>query len=359
MTSVSSTKSVVHRPITRDELIDRACPATAFVLQPRCTFDDSDPFTIHIVFDYDLFISGPTPVVIRGHSVDPFNNFVLAVRWHALHRLLDPDDHDRFQAIIRYLGNCPKAYRSRPTDMIQRGLQGLIGRGIIHGPWNRPLNDAAMQQNAEARYNRKLEEVAIALGEYMPQDVRLTPDLVRHGDTYSDLFGTRSLEDDCLVSYARRHGSDFVADFEALHNLHNGHEYRGNHRYTNTSNRNLVEIRQARALAGLSTQRMDEEILRRVGGYPMQWGWLGRFVANASWTCGVSYTTCNVLSPCEQDENRQYVNNCAADFQDRERRRMIAELETERLDWSRLRVEAERNTSRGTRLGRMIHGNTL
>lgn len=134
MASASSTESFIRKPINCDELINWACPAAAFVLRPGRTFDDSDPFTIRIIFDHDLHIGGPTPVAIRGHSVDPFNNFVLAVRWHALHRLLDPEDRDRFHAILRYLQRCPKAYRLRPTVMIQRGLQGLMGRGIIHGP---------------------------------------------------------------------------------------------------------------------------------------------------------------------------------------------------------------------------------
>lgn len=223
------------------------------------------------------------------------------------------------------------------------------------------MSEAALRQNAEALYNRKLDEVAAVLGEAKAIDISKTPEPVLYGDVYNNLFGTRSLDDDCHISYARRHGSAFAAEFQHHHDLHNGHENRRNHNYTNLCDRNLVETRQGRVLAGLSTYSLDQEICRRVVGYPMQWGWIGRFVANASWTHGVSCTSCYVLPPREQDENRQYVNDCAADFEDRERRQTIAELEMERrnIEMARLRVEAERHNSRGARLGRMIHGNPL
>lgn len=42
------------------------------------------------------------------------------------------------------------------------------------------------------------------------------------------------------------------------------------------TDRQLVELRQARALAGLDNSELDEEIARRVIQDPQAWGWVGR-----------------------------------------------------------------------------------
>ncbi|KAH7073717.1 hypothetical protein BKA63DRAFT_604044 [Paraphoma chrysanthemicola] len=40
----------------------------------------------------------------------------------------------------------------------------------------------------------------------------------------------------------------------------------------------LIEMRQARALAGLSTRAMDVEITLRILDNPQAWGWIGEFM---------------------------------------------------------------------------------
>lgn len=52
------------------------------------------------------------------------------------------------------------------------------------------------------------------------------------------------------------------------------------------SSRYLVNIRQARALAGLCTQELDSLIAERAIQYPGHWGQLGRCMEVAGWRDG-------------------------------------------------------------------------
>ena len=49
------------------------------------------------------------------------------------------------------------------------------------------------------------------------------------------------------------------------------------------TDRRLVELRQARALASLDTRDLDEEIARRVLDDPRAWGWVGTEMAARGW----------------------------------------------------------------------------
>ncbi|CAO2648360.1 Nn.00g076270.m01.CDS01 [Neocucurbitaria sp. VM-36] len=49
------------------------------------------------------------------------------------------------------------------------------------------------------------------------------------------------------------------------------------------TDRQLVELRQARALASLDTRELDEEITRRVLDDPRAWGWVGTEMAARGW----------------------------------------------------------------------------
>lgn len=47
--------------------------------------------------------------------------------------------------------------------------------------------------------------------------------------------------------------------------------------------RQLVEMREARGLAGLNTSEYDWEIARRVLEDPPPWGWVGKVMAGMGW----------------------------------------------------------------------------
>lgn len=49
------------------------------------------------------------------------------------------------------------------------------------------------------------------------------------------------------------------------------------------NNTNLIDMRRARAVAGLDTSQYDEEIARRVLEDPHGWGWLGRVMIEQGW----------------------------------------------------------------------------
>ena len=65
---------------------------------------------------------------------------------------------------------------------------------------------------------------------------------------------------------------------------HNGLPLGKGNRYLNLGNRDLVEMRQARALAGLDTDDMDLAIAQRVLHNPSAWGNLGSIMVEATVT---------------------------------------------------------------------------
>jgi hypothetical protein len=102
---------------------------------------------------------------------------------------------------------------------------------------------------------------------------RLTVDRpIRYSDAYDDLMGFRSADDGSATAYAERYGDEAVNNIQFSDTRHNGLYLGQDHSYITTQNRNLVEARQARALAGLPTQAMDEEITYRMLRDPDSWG---------------------------------------------------------------------------------------
>ncbi|KAH8712191.1 hypothetical protein GQ44DRAFT_713751 [Phaeosphaeriaceae sp. PMI808] len=71
--------------------------------------------------------------------------------------------------------------------------------------------------------------------------------------------------------------------------VHNTLTFRRGHLHITTIDRHLIEVRQARSLASLSTNALDEEITYRVLREWDSWGWLGTLIHDSQWSRS---TTC-------------------------------------------------------------------
>jgi hypothetical protein len=91
---------------------------------------------------------------------------------------------------------------------------------------------------------------------------------VAYDDTYDELVGPRTPGDGSIASYVLRDGDPAVHAILFSHGRHNGLYLGIEHGFITTWDRNLVEVRQARALSGLCTQDSDVEIEYRVRHSP-------------------------------------------------------------------------------------------
>jgi hypothetical protein len=96
--------------------------------------------------------------------------------------------------------------------------------------------------------------------------------LIRYSNAYDDLLGSRSSDDGTAAAYAERDGDDAAYAIRFSNTHHNGLGFQQGHLHITTEDRNLVEARQARSLAGLTTQDMDEEIAYRMQRDSDSWG---------------------------------------------------------------------------------------
>jgi hypothetical protein len=134
----------------------------------------------------------------------------------------------------------------------------------VYGPQPRPLSTAAIRQNARA-WTRRLHTATLGQNGYQfPLVPVYTAPPIRYSHPYDDLLGSRSLDDGTAGAHAERNGHAATYAIRFSEVCHNGHSFGKCHLHITTEDRNLVEARQARALAGLSTQDMDGEIAYRV-----------------------------------------------------------------------------------------------
>jgi hypothetical protein len=135
-----------------------------------------------------------------------------------------------------------------------------------------PLGSAAIRQNERARIRR--EVISVIRSHYIIYSPMLAypPLPIRYNNPYDDLIGIRSLDDGTIGAYAKRDSHDSAYRMIFTDWRHNGLYFRRGHMHITTADRNLVEVRQARLLAGLQTQEMDEEIAYRVVQGPKMWG---------------------------------------------------------------------------------------
>ncbi|KAF1917914.1 hypothetical protein BDU57DRAFT_180806 [Ampelomyces quisqualis] len=153
-----------------------------------------------------------------------------------------------------------------------------------YGPQPRPLSEAAIRQNMTAR-ERAAHSAALQRSGH---PVNLRPadadPLIRYNDAYDDLIGTRSLYGGSVLASAIRDGDDVTYARRYAQNCHNGLQYQRGHQHITSENRYLVEIRQARWLAGLPTVELDAELTYRIICEPDAWGWIGVCVRGTGWT---------------------------------------------------------------------------
>jgi hypothetical protein len=154
----------------------------------------------------------------------------------------------------------------------------------VYGPHPRPLSAAAMRQNAQARKSRERTAFYAKAGYTFPNAPVYKPAPIRYHDAYDDLLGYRYLDDQTPAAYAERGGDEAVNAIRFSRSAHMGLGFGRGHLHITTEDRNLVEGRQARWLAGLSTGDMDGEIAYRVLRDMDLWGWLGRCVGETEWT---------------------------------------------------------------------------
>jgi hypothetical protein len=154
----------------------------------------------------------------------------------------------------------------------------------VYGPHPRPLSAAAICQNAQARRSRERTAFYARAGHKFPNTPVYKPAPIRYSDAYDDLLGFRSLDDGTPAAYAERDGDEAVHAIRFSRTAHMGLGFGRGHLHMTTEDRRLVEGRQARSLAGLSTEETDEEIAYRVLRDMDSWGWLGRCVGETEWT---------------------------------------------------------------------------
>lgn len=156
--------------------------------------------------------------------------------------------------------------RDRATDASESLAQedGLSSTSRpLHVPQPRAHSRAAMLQNVRSRIDRALDRAwnTGETGSALP---------TRFAHPYDELLGFRLVNDETSSyiksSLAGVHHGRFISEWDM--NL----VFRCRHSYITTEDRNLVEARQARALAGLTTQDMDREIGRRAQVDRGSWG---------------------------------------------------------------------------------------
>jgi hypothetical protein len=153
-----------------------------------------------------------------------------------------------------------------------------------YGPHRRPLCEAAIEQNLRARRRREYL-ASLTRGDFeFPHTPTFTTHPVRYNDTYNDLIGTRSCDDGSAAAYVERDGEVDTYAVRFTRQVHNGLRFQQGHLHITTENRHLIEARQARMLASLTTEAMDEEIAYRVLRDSDAWGWLGQCMRGSDWS---------------------------------------------------------------------------
>jgi hypothetical protein len=154
----------------------------------------------------------------------------------------------------------------------------------VYGPHPRPLSTAAIRQNEQARRSRERVAFYAKAGHVFPNSPVYKPAPMRYNDAYDDLVGYCSLENGTSAAYAERDDDEAVYAIRFSRTAHMGLGFGRGHLYMTTEDRRLVEGRQARWLAGLSTREVDREIAYRVLRDMDAWGWLGQCVGETEWT---------------------------------------------------------------------------
>jgi len=146
----------------------------------------------------------------------------------------------------------------------------------IYGPRPRPLPQAAVFQNLNSRVKRLLVAIGVRDRYHVnqPPPVGIT-EPIRYDDAYDNMLGTRSIDDGTAAAYAYRDGAEATNELRFRQGWHNGLPFGQDHGHITTLDRYLVEARQARRLAGLSTRAMDVEIAIRAVRDTNSWGWVG------------------------------------------------------------------------------------
>jgi hypothetical protein len=185
-----------------------------------------------------------------------------------------------------------EALRGTARNALPDDIAELISRYAsppVYDPQPRSLNEAARRQNAEARFRRTH---AANRGDARPRYASspvYTEYPPQYNHPYDDIMGTRSLDDGSAAAYAIRDGEDITYEARFSGGNHNGLSFKRGHLHITTEDRNLVEARQARHLAGLSTKAMDEEITHRVARDYDSWGWVGQCLRKNEWAEKVKY----------------------------------------------------------------------
>jgi hypothetical protein len=204
-----------------------------------------------------------------------YDQIILELRQLLAQPSITARDQTRLCSTINSFEALRRTAQNAPSDDIAE-LVSRYASPPVYGPQPRPLNEAARRQNAEARLRRTH---AANRGDARPWYTSSSVDTdypPRYNHPYDDIMGTRSLDDGSAAAYTIRDGEDSTYEARFSDGHHNGLSFRRGHLHITTEDRNLVEARQARHLAGLSTKAMDEEITHRVARDYDSWGWVGQ-----------------------------------------------------------------------------------
>jgi len=178
-----------------------------------------------------------------------------------IHTLNHPDISDDQQRLLCAVMTIAMQLRDAAQCSARNQLiQRVTSRRPTHpvfGPQRRPLSEAATRQNAQARARR---EYISALAE---DGLKFSPKRsdsarpIRYGDAFNDLLGPQSIPEEHIASFAETWGNDTVIRLAIGRHTYHGPWARNGHAYVTTGNRHLIEVRQARALAGLSAADID------------------------------------------------------------------------------------------------------
>ncbi|KAH4607333.1 hypothetical protein HBH82_090470 [Parastagonospora nodorum] len=188
-----------------------------------------------------------------------------------------PSSYPETQWVLAMMLDC---YRLAVVAILE--THGIVLQGApqpVYGPRPRPLPRAAIFQNVDARIQHLLEtggfrdarRVSVSSPERKTEPIR-------YDDAYDNMLGTRSADDGSAAAYAYRDGAEATNELRFRQGFHNGLPFGRAHAYITTLDRNLVEARQARHLAGLSTRSMDIEIATRAVRDTDSWGWVGMYM---------------------------------------------------------------------------------
>jgi len=235
-------------------------------------------------------------VANRAMAPAPFQRFpvdlttvVASAQYNVLHRdiqqvLNRPEISIDQQRILCSLFDATTALRQElrapvPDDFFSSLVTSRSPTFLV-GPRRRPLSTAAITQNVRARIRRSYGAALAADNIHLqaPQTQSRYPP--RYGHAYDEMLGTTIGEDD-EKDDADEEPAPFFSERYARSRSVNREYYFGpnkgkGHSYTATEDRHLIEVRQARALGGLATRSLDEEIERRISQNNCAWGCLGR-----------------------------------------------------------------------------------